>query len=159
MVNFPFLSSPHVWALFLAIYVIWICLLWFGARARIRQQPNLAPGYRKLTIALLLGGSLPWLIMGAGTEFGGIPGLLPFLRPREGNPFVLAWLASIVAIWVWLFYWVVIRRGAEFLVKHPGFFEASVELTPTTIRVLVCQMILGGVAGALMMFWGFPHMR
>ena len=149
------LLSRHAWAVFLAAFVVFACALWFVARRRMQERPDLAPGYRKLFLGYLIVCSAPWLIMGVGIELGGVPGIPSFMRAPGGDPFVLAVHASVVACWVALLYWVVFRGGAEFLSRHSGLFNAGANPSPAKVRLAVCLMVLGGILGMLMCYAGF----
>lgn len=90
--------------------------------------------------------------MGAGIELGGLPSVFSYFRPRDGNPFVLAWVGVVVALWMLGFWWLFRRGGAGFLVEHPGLFRGSPR-NPNIIRFCYCLSILGGVLGLLFMWF------
>ena len=142
----------YVWLLFVAVTVVNALILRFRSRAYVQEQPALARGYEQLLRGVLLWGNLPWVAMGIGILFGGVPGVSSYLRPRDGNPFVLAWLGVVVALWVLGFYWLFARRGAEFLVEHPGLFRGNPR-SPTAIRAMYCLMVAGGVVGLCFSFF------
>ena len=89
--------------------------------------------------------------MGFAIEFGGVRSMFSFFRPRDGNPFVLAWFTLVIAEWILGFWWLFFRRGAEFLVEHPGFigYEAK---SPATLKVFYCLTILGGIFAFTLMW-------
>jgi hypothetical protein len=148
----------HAWLGFIAVTVANALILKFRSRAHIQRQPELAAGYQQLFYGVLLWGNIPWVVMGIGILFGGVHGVLSYLRPRDGNPFVLAWFGVVVALWLLGFHWLFARRGAEFLVKHPGLLSGN-PTSPAVIRASYCLMVAGGVAGLWFMFFaGIPEL-
>lgn len=51
--------------------------------------------------------SIPWLVMGWGILYGDVPSTFSFLRPADGNPYVVLWVCTVLALsmvyagWVW----------------------------------------------------------
>jgi hypothetical protein len=127
-------------------------ILKFRSRAHIQQRPELAAGYQRLFNGVLLWGNLPWIVMGIGILFGGVHSVFSYFRPRDGNPYVLAWFGVVVALWLLSFYWLFARRGAEFLVEHPGLLRGNPK-SPAMIRVFYCLMVAGGVVALRLMFF------
>jgi hypothetical protein len=143
--------------MFVAVTVANALILKFRSRGYIRDRPELAAGYKRLFRGVLFWGNLPWLVMGIGIELGGVPGIFSYFRPRDGNPYVLAWFAGVFAIWILGFRWIFFQRGAEFLVEHPGLLRGDPQ-SPTAIRFFYCLMLLGGIAGVTFMFMAdIPH--
>jgi len=140
----------HAWLMFVAVTVANAVILKFRSMAYIRQRPELADGYRRLFWGILLLGNLPWLVMGFGLEVGGVPGMFSYIRPRDGNPFVLTFIASVGMLWILGFYWIFARRGAEFLIDHPGLFRGNPQ-SPAMIRVFYCLAIAGGMIALIFM--------
>ena len=94
--------------------------------------------------------------MGVGRVAGGVAPTAYF-RPRDGNPFVLAFFASVVLLWIAGVYWICFRGGAEMLVEHPGLLRNEVS-TPTQLKVVAALCLAGGVAGlAVMLLAGGPR--
>ena len=86
----------HAWLMFVAVTVANALILKFRSRGYIRERPELAAGYTRLFRGVLFWGNLPWLVMGIGIELGGVPGIFSYFRPRDGNPYVLAWFAAVL---------------------------------------------------------------
>ncbi len=151
------LFARHAWILFIAVTMINALILKFRSRAHIQRRPELRAGYRRLFNGVLLWGNLPWVVMGIGIVFGGVHSTFSYFRPRDGHSFVLAWLGVVVALWILGFYWLFARRGAEFLVEHPGLLRSTPK-NPTSIRFFYCLMVAGGLAGLLFIFFtDFPE--
>jgi hypothetical protein len=97
--------------------------------------------------------------MGAGIVFGGVPSANSYFRPRDGNPLVLAWFGVVIVIWILGFYWLFARRGAEFLVEHPGLLQGAPQ-DPDWIRRLYVVCVAGGVVALIAMFFvDFPPLK
>lgn len=82
-----------------------------------REQPEFGMEHSDLRRSLFLWKSLPWAIMGAGILSGAVPDLLHYFRPQDANPFVLAFLGSLLLTWAVALYWV-FHGGAEKLARH-----------------------------------------
>jgi hypothetical protein len=89
--------------------------------------------------------------MGAGILFGGVPSMFHFFRPRDGNPFVLAFFASVFLIWILGTFWLLFRGGADMLVKHPGLFNVDFK-SPLMLKLFWFLCLAGGIFGVIMMF-------
>jgi len=94
-------------------------------------------------------GNLPWVVMGAGIVFGGIPTVFYYLNPRNG-PVVLTWYLTVVALWVISVHWLFFRQGAEALVAHPGLLNLP-SSRPGIVKAYFLLCLAGGIAGLLAM--------
>ena len=145
--------------LFFVLGTCFLALLWHLKGVELsRARPELAEGYRKLVRGLLLWGNLPWAVMGVGAVTGTVPSIDDFTQPRGGNPFVVAFHASIVLIYVLLLRWVLFKDGARMLADHPGLLYVYVGLwgrditSPTLIRISVVVCV--GIGGYMeIMMW------
>ena len=137
--------------MFVAVTCVNVLYLKIHSREHIRQRPELAAGYRRLIRGYLFWSNLPWLVMGVGLEIGGLPSIFSYFRPRDGNPFVLAFFVVVVVLWILSFWWLFFARGAEFLVEHPGVF-GGLPRSPTAIRIYCSLCLAGGIAG-LFFIW------
>lgn len=143
--------SKWFWALCIAGTFVNAGIFRFRAQRHIRENPDLADGYTTLIRGLVIWGNIPWIVMGIGCLFGGVPSALHFFRPRDGDPFVLAFFASAFLIWIMGTYWMLFRGGAEMLVKHPGLLNADFK-NPLMLKLLWLLCLAGGVLGVTMMF-------
>jgi hypothetical protein len=123
----------------------------FRARRQIQANPELEGGYRTLIRGFVLWGILPWVIMGVGTVFGGVPSVLYFFRPRDGNPFVLAFFASVFLEWILVTYWLLYRGGAQMLVTHPGLLNVNLK-TPRSVVLCWFLSLACGIIAVILMF-------
>jgi hypothetical protein len=125
---------------------------WRRAQVTIRRNPELREGYIKLICGWLLFANVPWVVMGIGILFGGVPSIFHYFNPRNG-PMVVAWYATIVALWIASVYWLFFRQGAETLIEFPGLLSLPGS-NPRTIKLFFLLCLAGGVAGLLAMLFG-----
>jgi hypothetical protein len=142
----------HAWILFVVITCANGGIWWYRAQPRIAEDRRLESGYRRLVRSWLIYGNLPWLVMGAGILFGGVPSVFHYFNPRNG-PFVIAFYITIVALWIATFYWLFFRGGAEDLIAHPGLLNLAVQ-RPWAVKTFFVLALTGGVLGLLAMIFG-----
>jgi len=151
--NIPIvLVFRHVWILFVVITCANGAIWWRRARALIAEDPTLESGYRRLVRSWLVYGNIPWLVMGAGILFGGVPSVFHYFNPRNG-PFVVAFYVTVVALWIATFHWLFFRGGAEDLIAYPGLLNLPVQ-RPWAVKVFFLLAVTGGVLGLLVMILG-----
>ncbi|MEN6319548.1 MAG: hypothetical protein ABFD82_12425 [Syntrophaceae bacterium] len=151
------LISKHFW--FIAITVTIINWLIFRKRAQkyIQKNPQLEEGYASLFRGYLFWMNIPWVIMGIGCTFGGVPSVWHYFRPMDGNPYVLAWFGSVFCLWILGTFWLFFRDGAETLVQYPGAIEfryglKSKDITnPAVIKALWLLVLPFGIVGVAIM--------
>ncbi len=135
----------HAWLFFIAITCANGAIWWRRAQPRIAKNPALREGYQRLIKSWLIYGNLPWLVMGAGILSGAVPSPLHYLNPRNGA-FVIAFWATVVALWIASFHWLFFRQGAETLLEHPGLFNFPARLSrPWVVKVYLLLCLAGGV--------------
>lgn len=147
--------SRHFWLFFLAGACVNALAFRLRAKRQMAEQPELAASYARLSRRLTIWISIPWLVMGIGCEMGGVPTILHFFRPRDGDPFVLAWFASVIVLWVLSLWWIFFRAGAEMLAEHRGLFgrnAAHFFSSPSGVKLTV---VLGIACGVLAFVWMF----
>jgi len=140
----------------------WIFLIFvtvfnaFNLKARskkfIHKQPELREGYDQLFKGFLVYLNIPWIVMGIGILFGGVPGVLSFFRPRDGNIYVLAFHATVVILWILSIWWFYFNGGAEFLLKYPGVFNQDIIPSLTFLKIHFGLSLVGGVIGMILMW-------
>jgi hypothetical protein len=145
------IMTKWFWAVCIAVTFLNAGIFRFRAQRHIREHPELADGYRSLIRGFISWGNIPWIVMGLGCTIGGVRGVWHYLRPRDGNPWVIAWFASVFALWLLGTYWLLFRGGAEMLVRHPGLFNVELK-RPSTIKLLWFICLAGGIFGVIMMF-------
>ncbi len=157
---FDFISR-YFWLLALIITAINAAVFRTRANERINASPELAEGYALLLRGYLIAMSIPCIVMGIGCTVGGLQ-VWDYFNPRAGNPYVLAWYASIVVLWSLGTYWLFFRDGAEMLVKHPGLvtfrmgFSRTEISNPTVIKAFWLLCLAGGIVAVVMMSsWNF----
>lgn len=147
----------YFWLVAIAFTVVNFFTFKKTAKKHIEENHELEKGYSTLFRGYLFWMNIPWVIMGVGCTIGGIPSVWYYFRPRDGNPYVLAWFGCVFALWILGTFWLFFRGGAEILSRHPGAIEFSYgwktkELTnPAAIKVVWLLALAGGVFGAAMM--------
>jgi hypothetical protein len=145
----------HTWILFILVTCANGAVWWSRARQHVARQPELAEGYRSLIGGWLVYGNIPWVVMGTGILFGGVPTVFHYFDPRNG-PFVIAFYVTCGVLWMLAAYWVFFRDGAEALIRHPGLLSLPSE-DPRVVKLLLVVSIAGGVAGLAMMALGYAR--
>jgi hypothetical protein len=142
----------HAWVLFILVTCANGAIWWSRGKKEMAAHPELEEGYRSLVRGWLLYGNLPWIVMGAGIVFGGVPSVFHYFDPRNG-PYVIAWYVTVVALWILTAFWVFVRGGAEALIRHPGLLNLPSQ-EPWAVKALLILMLAGGVAGLTLMILG-----
>jgi hypothetical protein len=93
--------------------------------------------------------------MGAGILAGQVGSVFEFLRPREGNSFVLAWWALQGALLALATGWVLVGGGAELLERHPGVYGLP-EWPARKLRLYWLAAAAGSLAIGALFVLGFP---
>jgi len=148
--NFIF---KNAWVLFILVTVLNAFMLKARSKKMIDQQPDLQAGYGQIFKGYLIYLNIPWIVMGVGVLFGGVPSVFSFFRPRDGNVFVLAFHASVVILWILSIWWLYFNGGAEFLVKYPGVFNQDIK-SPNFLKLYCALALAGGVLAMLFMWIG-----
>jgi hypothetical protein len=150
MLLFTFVGK-WFWAVSILITFVNARIFWSRSRKYIQVKPELEAGYRSLMKGVVLWTSIPWVIMGIGCVFGGVPSVFSYFRPRDGNPYVLAFYACVFVEWLLATNWIVFRGGAETLVEHPGFFNFETK-NPRIVIFIWFACLAGGIFATVLMF-------
>ncbi len=145
---FPFsLLFQHTWLLFIIVTCINAFSLKFQSKKYVEQNPSLEDDYEKIFRGYLFYLNIPWVIMGIGMIFGDFKSIFDFLFGiRSGNPFILLFFGSVIALWVIAVVWIYFQGGAEFLIEHPSILRTMTK-SPIEIKIYVALMLLGGIFG------------
>ena len=143
------MSGLRVRPVFIAVTCINGAVWWWQGQVHIRANPALRSGYERLIRGWLIFGNLPWVVMGAGIVFGGVPTVFHYFNPRNG-PVVVTWYVTVVALWVVSVYWLFFQQGAEALVAHPGLLNLPSN-RPAMVKAFFLLCLAGGIAGLLAM--------
>ena len=150
------LLFKHFWVAFVLVTLLNGAVWWFRSKPHRQRDPSLTDGYRALIRGFVTWANVPWLIMGAGILFGGVPSMFHYFDPRSPNPFVTAWFGSIFFLWVAGTYWLFARGGAERLVRHSGLLQPSAT-NATAVKALWLLAVASGPAAVAAMYLG--HFR
>lgn len=145
----------HFWIALVVVNLVNGRMWWSRVQSRIRDHPELEPGYCRLHRGYLLWTNLPWLAMGLLILSGKVPSIVDFLRPSEGNPFVLAWWGLLVALLCLGTGWIVFGGGAETLERYPGVYMVP-EWPASKLRIFWLGLVAWNVVIGTLLFLGFP---
>ncbi len=140
------LFSRYFWLICIVTTGVSIAGFRNQAQERIQGDPALANGYDILARGYLTYANIPWIVMGLGMVFGHVPSLWYYFRPGDGNPWVLAWYASIFVVWMLGTYWLFLRGGAEFLRANLVVFDPRLS-NPKGVKRFWLACLAGGLAG------------
>lgn len=140
----------HWWLIFIIVTCFDGAILWSWFESRVGENEDLRDGIRKVILGFVFWGNIPWTVMGIGSTIGKVPTLWHYFRPQDSNPYVLAWFASGLLIWILGFYWVFYRGGAELLSRNFWFLNRALSNT-TSVKALY-------VLGAVTMIFGIVLM-
>ena len=101
----------------------------------------------------LFWGNLPWAVMGVGCVSGAVGSVFDYFRPRDGNPYVLAFFGIVILEWLLLANWLLVKGGAQKLVDYPGLVNFEFKTARGVILYWALSQ-LGGFVGVLWMFLG-----
>ena len=87
------------WLIAIVVTFLNAYLLRSRSQEAIARNPELKEGYEKIFRGYLIYPNIPWVVMGVGILFGGVSGVFDYFNPAAGNPFVLAFHISVVALW------------------------------------------------------------
>jgi len=149
----------YFWLVAMFLSVLNAVIIWARCRSHMERDPSLRPGYVRMFRWFLVAGNIPWIVMGLGVLVGGEPTVFSFLHPRSGDPWAIAFVVTLYALWGLLFYWVVIGDGAAQLAQHPGFFTPQIR-SAVVIKVFVAVLIGIVATGFTVMLLGnlFPYL-
>lgn len=94
--NIITLITHHFWLLALVITGVNAALYRQRFQALAAEHPERAEGYQRFLLGFVVISAVVWLVMGFGVVVGGVPGAFAFFNPAAGNPFVLAWHATLI---------------------------------------------------------------
>jgi hypothetical protein len=130
-------------------------IYWWGARAKIAEHPECADELRNIIWGSIILLSIPWIPMGAGIVFGGLPSWDYFLNPKDLNPFVLAFHAIAIADLIFILVWMFFKGGAELMVKHQDIFLRHLFRPTPSYTVLQFKLLMA--LGLLVAFASFVY--
>lgn len=147
----------NMWVMFIVVTMINGFVLKYRSKKYILQNPDLEEGYNKLFKGWIIYGNIPWLIIALGNLSGMTNSIFDYFNPKSMNPIVLLFHASIIVIWILSVRWIYFKEGAEFMERHPGLLQKSSlsgnsEITAKQIKIFLPLMLLGGIAGMVMMW-------
>lgn len=79
------LIFQHAWLMFILVTCLNAFSIWKTAKKEIARDAELEGGYRSMVRGLVIYGNIPWIVMGAGVVFGGVPDVFHFLNPQAAR--------------------------------------------------------------------------
>jgi hypothetical protein len=149
------------WAAFILVTFLNAATFALRGRRQIQVHPELRDGYSSIIRGFVTWGNLPWVVMGIGCVYGGVPSVFSFFRPRDGDPYVLAFFCSVFLVWALGTYWLLCLGGAQKLVDHPGLLNIEIK-SPRGVLVYWFLSLAGGIVATVWMFVydvPMPHFR
>lgn len=150
--------SNYFWIIAIVFTCINVLIYKYHSKKHIQQNLKLAEGYKKLFRGYLFWMNIPWVIMGIGCTLGNVPSIWHYFRPKDGNPYVLAWFGSVIILWILGTNWLFLRNGAEIIAKHPGTlimyygFKRIEIINPNLIKIFWLLCLAGGISGLIFMW-------
>lgn len=133
----------HIWIFFVVVTCANAAVWWHLSKRRSAQDPLLAAKQRAFIKAWLIVGNLPWLVMGAGTTFGGVPTVFDYLNPLSGERWVMTFWATVIGLWIVGAVWIYLGDGARVL--------GSLSLQPRSPAFIKVVYAAGLVVGTLVL--------
>ena len=147
----------HTWIMFIAVTIANGLILKYRSKKYTAEKPELEDGYDKSFKGWLFYGNIPWVIMMIGNLSGMTQNTFEYFNPKAMNAIVLVFHFSIILLWVLSVRWIYFKNGAEFIETHPGLIQKSslsgnTNVTAKQIKLFFPLMLLGGIAGMIMMW-------
>ena len=150
--------SNYFWVVAIVFTCVNVLIYKYRSRKHIQQNPKLTEGYKKLFRGFLFWMNIPWVVMGIGCTIGNVPSIWHYFRPKDGNPYVLAWFGSVIILWILGTNWLFLKNGAEIIAKHPGAlrmysgFKRTEITNPNLIKIFWLLCLAGGIFGLVLMW-------
>jgi len=138
----------HVWLVFLTVVAVNLAIMWRRIPARC-GDPGQATVARQLALGFAVWSALPFVVIGFGTELGGVP-MDQFLS-ASSSPYVLAFKGLVVIEIAVASWWIWRGGGAESIARHAWMFRGNVT-SATGVRIVWVMMVFGVVAALITSF-------
>jgi hypothetical protein len=137
----------YEWLFLLLLVAAATLVLWARDLARARGDRAQQRRASRRALTFLFWAGLPWAVIGVGVVSGRITTLEDAFNLNHGV-FPRFVIASVVAVWVALVYWLFKRGGAEELAASGQvWFGFSSVREPSSIKLLFIAALAGGVVG------------
>jgi hypothetical protein len=145
--------NRYFWAALIVVTCVNAAVWWRRAQPVLEQQPERREGFRRLIRGWLIYGNIPWIVMGFGIVFGGVPSVFHYFNPK-GGPFVIAWYVTIVLLWLLIGAWLFFMRGAEQLIEYSAPLNLRTQ-NPFMIKLFFLLGVGAGAVTLTMMLLGY----
>ena len=150
--NFKELLLKHLWVMFILVSFLNAIIFKYRAIRESEKDPSLEKGFNTIIKGFLFFSNIPWIIMGLGIETGSVAAIALFLRPQDGNPYVVGFLISISLLWLLSAYWLFLRGGAEMLARHSAIFNGNLS-SPVKWKKFWISALIGGIIALVMIVY------
>lgn len=141
----------HIWVIFILGTCYNAYYGWSAVQHRIRKQPELEMGYRSLFKGYAIWLNVPLVLMGVGIISGQVNSVFDFIKPGNGNSYVLFWYFSILVLLIYFLNWIFLEKGAETLAKHPGI-PMIPQWSAKKLRYYSMGIFIWNIAGGCLLF-------
>jgi hypothetical protein len=147
--------SRYFWAIAIGISLINYVI----GRRRIVAANGLNEIQQSETLGLFgrlyLLSDVPWLVMGWGVLFGGVPSVFSFFLPQDHNPYVTYWYGSLLLLAVVNALWIMLADGARRVreLQQLGVFGARQKNSATPEWSIKLLAVLGPVFVLIWIYW------
>lgn len=131
----------YFWLIAIIINGVNAVIAWIRSQQYVQKKPALRSGYVKLILSIFLCLNIPWIVMGLGLTSGSVSNFANYFYPRYGNPFILAYWASILGLIFVYNTWIWFAGGAEILIKYPGILKFNPS-NPKTIKLTSLLLLI-----------------
>jgi hypothetical protein len=123
------------------------------------ERLRLAEELRTIGLGLLFAGNIPLVVMAIGIVSGQVATSWHYLRPQEGNFYVIGWYTLNLLIWTWGFWWVLRKGGGEALAR--AFLCEGRELSSVVlVRSAYCLPLVATIVAVMLVdILDFPITR
>ena len=144
------LIFKHFWLVFIIGTLINVTIVSMAARKNRKSRPELAESHRKYIRVFAIYYNIPWIVMGIGVMIGGAPTSFHFFRPRDGNPYVLAFHGAFITVWLLSAIWIYLMNGAKVIAERSELLQKP--LTPLQVKLRLTPFKVAAVV-AMIMSW------
>ena len=104
---------------------------------------------------LCLFSNMPWLVMGWGLLYGGVPSVFSYLQPQDHNPYVSCWYGSLLLLAIVNALWILLADGAGKVreLQQLGAFGSRQKSAATPAWTIKLLAILGPVFVLIWIYW------
>ncbi|MFT5512942.1 MAG: hypothetical protein ACI8SE_001341, partial [Bacteroidia bacterium] len=125
--------DKYFWIIMILAISIQGIVMRYQARKYIKENPDLRKGYDDFLKGWLFIMNAPYLVIGFGILSGLSQSIWDIFDWESGNPITIAFICSVMLLYLMGINWIYLRGGAIFFEKHPGLYNTiSMSRSPYT---------------------------